>query len=70
MTTHQGVGRFVRLFERAADLGQNPLAHGQDGPESEPLGRIVSPSLLGPGYRLAERLARDAYRIEESLPVG
>jgi hypothetical protein len=62
--------RFVRRLERAADLGQNSLAHGQDGPKGQPLSRIVSPTLLGPGHRMAERLARDPNRIGEPLPVG
>src|ERR1700691_2008277 len=62
-------GRFVRRLERAADLGQNPLAHGQDGPEGQPLRRIVSPPPLCPGHRLAECVLRDANRLRESLPV-
>lgn len=62
--------RFVRRVERAADLGQDPLVHGQDGPEGQPLSRIVSPALLCPGHRLAGRLAGQADRVEEPLPVG
>ncbi len=45
--------RFVGRLEWTADLGQNPLAHGQDGPEGQPLTRLVSPAHLGLGYGLA-----------------
>ena len=35
-STKRTSSRFVRRLERAIDLGQNPVAHGQDGPEGQP----------------------------------
>ena len=60
----------VRGLEWAADFGQNPLAHGQDGPEGQPLRRIVRHRRWARDHRLAEGLARKRrMSISKLLPV-